>query len=259
MGTICAAREGNNTSYLYRETYRVRVNPEDQGKKRGSGKSPVRTRAVYLGTAEKILNLVQEKREPLDITLREFGLVAAAYPTAREIGLQEIFAKRIPGQRRGVPRWVYFFLTIVNRLDNATSKNRMNQWIQNTILPGLMGVDAARINGKNFWYAADEGGCRRRGMVRPASCGKETDRVLAINRHRTPGGIRSRVPRTIATEPSRAQSPNLGACRLVLFVMAEPRSNAATWLFLRSADTLHVHTHGVRTPDGLLFPESMAS
>ena len=97
-----------------------------------------------------------QKREPLDITLREFGLVAAAYQTAREIGLQEILAKRIPGQRGGVPRWVYFFLTIVNRLDHATSKNRMNQWIQNTILPGLMGVDASRINGKNFWYAADD-------------------------------------------------------------------------------------------------------
>ena len=62
MGTICAAREGNSTYYVYRETYRVKVNPEDQGKKRGSGKSTVRTRAVYLGTAEKILNLVQEKR-----------------------------------------------------------------------------------------------------------------------------------------------------------------------------------------------------
>lgn len=156
MGTICAAREGNNTYYVYRETYRVKVNPEDQGKKRGSGKSIVRTRAVYLGTAEKILNLVQEKREPLDITLREFGLVAAAYQTAREIGLQEILTKRIPGQRGGVPRWIYFFLTIVNRLDHATSKNRMNQWIQHTILPGLMGVDASRINGKNFWYSADD-------------------------------------------------------------------------------------------------------
>jgi transposase len=156
MGSICAAKDGNNTYYVYRETYRVKINPEDQGKKRGSGKSAVRTKAVYLGSAERILKLVQEKREPLDITLHEFGLVAAAYQTAAEIGLQDILAKHIPGERGGLARWVYFFLTIINRLDHATSKNRMRQWLEKTILPQLMGLDTAKLNGKNFWYAADD-------------------------------------------------------------------------------------------------------
>jgi hypothetical protein len=68
---------------VYRETYCVKINPDDTGKKRGLGKSAVRTKAVYLGTAERILKLVQEKREPIDITLHEFGLVVgAAYQTA---------------------------------------------------------------------------------------------------------------------------------------------------------------------------------
>jgi transposase len=156
MGSICAAKDGANTYYVYRETYRVKINTEDQGKTRGSGKSVVRTRAVYLGTAEKILKLVQEKKEPLDITLREFGLVSAAYQTATEIGLPDILAKHIPGERGGLARWVYFFLTIINRLDHATSKNRMRQWLEKTILPQLMGLDTAKLNGKNFWYAADD-------------------------------------------------------------------------------------------------------
>lgn len=156
MGSICAAKDGNNTYYVYRETYRVKINPEHEGKKRGSGKSVVRTRAIYLGTAERILKLVQEKREPLDITLREFGLVAAAYQTATEIGLQEILAKHLPGERAGLAQWVYFFLTIVNRLDHATSNNRMRHWLEKTILPQVMGLDTAKLNGKNFWYAADD-------------------------------------------------------------------------------------------------------
>ncbi len=109
MGSIIAQKEGNNTYYVYRETFRVKLNPQDNGKKRGTGKSRVCTRAVYLGTADKILKCVQEKREPLSITQRHFGVAAAAYQTSTEVGLQEILTRHIPGQRAGIPRWIYFF------------------------------------------------------------------------------------------------------------------------------------------------------
>jgi hypothetical protein len=87
----------------------VKINRDDLGKKRGSGKSKVVTHAVYLGSAEKILGLVQEKREPLSVSTRRFGLIAAAYQTASQIGLQEILSRRLPGDRAGVERWIYFF------------------------------------------------------------------------------------------------------------------------------------------------------
>lgn len=44
----------------------------------------------------------------------------------------------------------------MNRLDNATSKNKMGQWINETVLPELLGIDPKGLSGKNFWYAADD-------------------------------------------------------------------------------------------------------
>ncbi len=63
MGTITKRKEGDNTYYAYQETYRVKISSQDSGKIRGSGKSKVKTRSVYLGTADKILQCVQESRE----------------------------------------------------------------------------------------------------------------------------------------------------------------------------------------------------
>ena len=79
MGSICARKQGDRTYYVYQETYRVKINRDNLGKRRGSGRSKVITRAVYLGSAEKILGAMQEKREPLRLSTRQFGLVAAAY------------------------------------------------------------------------------------------------------------------------------------------------------------------------------------
>jgi transposase len=156
MGTICARKQGDKTYYLYQESYRVKLNREDIGKQRGSGKSKVVTRSVYLGTAEKILSAVQQKKEPLSVEVRQFGLVAGAYQAAQEIGLKDILIKHIPGNRGGVPLWIYFLMSIINRLDHATSKNRMSQWLAGTILPQLLGIDPFDLSGKNFWYAADD-------------------------------------------------------------------------------------------------------
>jgi transposase len=156
MGSICARQQGGKIYYVYQESYRVKLNREDDGKKRGSGKSKVVTRAVYLGTAEKILKSIQEKKDPLRVEVREFGLVAAAYQTASEIGLHDVLMRHIPGDRSGVPQWVYFLASIINRLDHATSKARMSQWLAGTILPQLLGVDPNDMTGKNFWYAADD-------------------------------------------------------------------------------------------------------
>jgi hypothetical protein len=65
MCPLCAAKERNKTYCVYREVYRVKINPDHQGKKRGPGKSTVSMRVLSHGAAEKILSLVQEKRELL--------------------------------------------------------------------------------------------------------------------------------------------------------------------------------------------------
>jgi transposase len=133
----------------------VKVDPMKKGKGSRSGRSKVRSRAVYLGTAEAILKCFEGTKEPVEVATRRFGLIAAAYQTAAEIGLPEILKMHITGERAKVAHWIFFFISIINRIDNATSKNKMSQWLSKTILPELLGLDPARLTGKDFWYAAD--------------------------------------------------------------------------------------------------------
>jgi transposase len=155
MASIIKRTRGNTIYYVFQESYRVKRNRDDRGKAPGSGKSKVCTRSVYLGTAEKILECFRKIKEPICVRTRQFGLLAAAYQTAREIGLQEVLARHLPGDKCGVPFWIYFFVSILNRLHCATSKNKMSEWLDKTILPELLDFDASKLTSKNFWYAAD--------------------------------------------------------------------------------------------------------
>lgn len=147
----------NGHKYYYaQKSVRVKLDSTTSGKSRGSGKSRVRTETIYLGTAETILNRIMETREPLEARHREFGFVAAVYQTALDIGLVDLLKTHIPGQRYGLPRWLYFLLPIINRLEHATSKEKMGAWAQRTVLPDLLGFDPKRLNSKSFWYATDD-------------------------------------------------------------------------------------------------------
>lgn len=156
MGIIVARKTKGKAYYVYQESYRVKLDPSDCRKTKGSGKSAVRTRSIYLGTAEKILKAVQDKKEPVDAWTREFGLSAAAYSTARELGLPDILIKHLPGDRIGVPIWIYFLIAAMNRLDHATSKDGISRWLCKSALVDLLDVDPRKLTGKNFWYAMDE-------------------------------------------------------------------------------------------------------
>jgi transposase len=143
--------------YFYAQrTFREKIDPGAHGKTKGSGKSRVRTEIIYLGTAEHIVEALTSARKPLEVRHRAFGFVAAVYQTAVEIGLVELLKKEIEGERFGVPRWLFFLLAIVNRLERATSKARMGQWAANTILPSLLGFDPKRLNSQTFWYVTDD-------------------------------------------------------------------------------------------------------
>lgn len=146
----------NKTYYYYQRTYRVKIDPNDSGKTRGTGKSRVETKTHYLGSADSIRKRLKEADSPIETHHREFGFVAAVYQTAVRIGLVDLLRKHIPGKRFGLPRHLFFLLPIINRLGHATSKERMGEWAEKTVLPRLLGFDPARLNSKTFWYATDD-------------------------------------------------------------------------------------------------------
>ena len=156
MATIIPKKQGKRTYYYYHETYRVKINKNHSGKTPGSGKSKVCTTRIYLGSAKQVLEAVKNGRKPLCAKARNFGLIAAAYQVSEQIGLMQILSRHIQGKRGKVHRWIYFFVTIINRLDHATSKNKMKKWLKKTILPELLDFDANKLTSKNFWYATDD-------------------------------------------------------------------------------------------------------
>lgn len=155
-GRIYAKKIHGNTYYYYQSTWREKIHSSDRGKTRGSGKSRVRTRSEYLGTADSIHQRLKERMAPLEVRHREFGFVAAIYQTALETGLVSLLQQHIPGKRYGLPRWLYFLLPIMNRLQHATSKQRMGEWAATTILPDWLDFDPKRFNSKTFWYVTDD-------------------------------------------------------------------------------------------------------
>ncbi|MEW6735957.1 MAG: IS1634 family transposase [Acidobacteriota bacterium] len=146
--------------YYLQRTWREKVEPLEEGKTKGSGKSRVRTESIYLGTAQSILEKLK-KKSPQDIRHKDFGFVAAAYQTASEIGLVDLLQEHITGSRYGVARWLYFLLPIINRLQHSTSKEQMGQWAAKTILPDLLGFDARKLSSNSFWYATDDLICEK--------------------------------------------------------------------------------------------------
>jgi len=147
----------NGKQYYYlQKSYRVKIDTENSGKEKGSGKSKVVSKTEYLGTAETIKKKLQTFREPIEINNRHFGLVTSLLSISKEIGLIDLLQKHITGERNGIENWKYFLLAIINRLQHATSKEQIGQWVAGTVLPELLDFDPKKITGKSFWYATDD-------------------------------------------------------------------------------------------------------
>jgi transposase len=147
----------NGKAYYYlQKSYRIKIDSNDKGKTKGSGKSRVYSKTTYLGTAESIKTQLLTIKEPIEIKNRHFGFVAALLSVAEEIGLVELLKEHIKGNRHGIENWKYFLLAIINRLQHATSKEKMGEWASHTVLPDLLKFNSKELNSKSFWYATDD-------------------------------------------------------------------------------------------------------
>lgn len=156
-GRIYPRTINGNIYYYLQRSWREKINPSSQGKTRGSGKSRVRSETIYLGSAESILHQLKGNHlKPLELRHRSFGFVAAIYQTALEIGLVDLLQTNFQGSCYGVANWLYFMLPMINRLELATSKERMGQWSLSTVLPTLLEFDAKQLDSNSFWYATEE-------------------------------------------------------------------------------------------------------
>lgn len=107
----------------------------------------------YLGRADDIVRAMSlaESPEPKEVEVVEYGLTAALYDIASKLGIVEIVDRHCPKRQQGVTVGQYMLLAAINRCCEPTSKNRIGEWYESTVLRRLMPVPAAALSSRRFW------------------------------------------------------------------------------------------------------------
>jgi transposase len=145
MATIQARKRGKNTYYYLVESRRV------DGKPR-----PVVLK--YLGTAEGMAARLEEQQalcSALRADILEFGAVAALWDLAQRLDLVSLIDRHVPKRNQGATVGQYLTLAAVNRCVATTSKARLGEWYQGTVLARLCPLHKKLLAGQRFWDAMD--------------------------------------------------------------------------------------------------------
>lgn len=156
-GRIVAMKRNKKTYYSYIRTSRVKIDPENKGKGRGSGKSKIVTESIYLGTAEDIREKLS-KEVPLEIHKKSFGLPCALWEMCKRIHLVEIVNEVInkDQKNRRVSLGEYVALAAINQVGHTASKRGLSSWYESTVLPRITGISKENLSSQHFWNAFDE-------------------------------------------------------------------------------------------------------
>jgi len=108
----------------------------------------------YLGTAEKVLRLVQARQaaqRPKDAHVRTFGGVAALLDLAQQLDLIGLIDAHLPKRAQGPSVGQYLVLAAINRCLAPTSKRGFWAWYHSTALERLLPLRPADLTSQRFW------------------------------------------------------------------------------------------------------------
>lgn len=108
---------------------------------------------AYLGTASNILDLAQGKRNLIfeSVQPREFGLTAALYQEANDLGLVGLLNQHLPKRDQGATPGDLLLAGAINRVVRPKSKDAFEEWSPSSVLPRLLPEAAAALNSQSFW------------------------------------------------------------------------------------------------------------
>jgi transposase len=125
--------------------------------KRIDGKSK-KVQQVYLGSPDQIFEKCTSSGEadaPVKASHLEFGLPAALYQQALELGLIPLINSYATVTTPSLDVGQYLVLAAINRVCEPRSKNGIRSWYERTSLPGLFTIPVKRATGRLFWQAMD--------------------------------------------------------------------------------------------------------
>lgn len=143
MGSIIKKKIKNKNYYYYVESKRIDGKPKLVNQK-------------YLGSAEKLLNIVLSSQESLQDKVlyshtTDFGSVTLLYDIALRLGIIDIIDSILPKRKQGASIGSYILTATINRAVSPTSTNRLQEWYSSTALPMLTGIKPSAFTPQNFW------------------------------------------------------------------------------------------------------------
>jgi len=145
MPSLVAKKKGNKLYYYVVESARV------EGK-------PRIVHQAYLGTAEKLAEMVRDRTAPIPLaaTTREFGLPAALWTAAQQTGVWDLLQSLWPTPRSGPSPAHYLLLAALHRICQPGPKTEVAEWYRTSILSALWEFPAERFTSQAFWDAFEQ-------------------------------------------------------------------------------------------------------
>jgi transposase len=115
-------------------------------------------RQAYLGTAEKLAEMVRDRTAPIPLaaSMREFGLPAALWSVAQQTGVWDLLQSLWPAPRSGPSPAHYLLLAALHRICQPGPKTEVAEWYRNSILAALWDFSSERFTSQAFWDAFEQ-------------------------------------------------------------------------------------------------------
>ena len=145
MASLVAKKKGNKLYYYVVESARV------------DGKPRI-VHQAYLGTAEKLAEMVRDRTAPVPLaaTTREFGLPASLWAAAQQTGVWDLLHSLWPTPRSGPSPAHYLLLAAIHRICQPGPKTEVPDWYRSSILSTLWEFPEERFTSQAFWDAFEQ-------------------------------------------------------------------------------------------------------
>ena len=145
MASLVAKKKGSQLYYYLVESARV------------DGKPRI-VHQVYLGAADKVAALVQDRSAPIPLSAatRDFGLPGALWLAARQTGVWDVLEALWPATRSGPLPGRYLLLAAIHRICQPGPKTEVADWYRSTILQSAWGIPSDRFSSQAFWDAFEK-------------------------------------------------------------------------------------------------------
>ena len=145
MPSLVAKKKGNKLYYYVVESARVDGRPRI-------------VHQAYLGTAEKLAEMVRDRTAPVPLaaSLREFGLPAALWSVAQQSGVWDLLQSLWPAPRSGPSPAHYLLLAAIHRVCQPGPKTEVAEWYRQSILSALWDFSPERFTSQAFWDAFEQ-------------------------------------------------------------------------------------------------------